>query len=232
MEEGLERVETTMEAGEAPSEETPTEPTPEPSEEAKTPTLTETLEFKEALKQAQSGWDRRLHSLEIEAKKAKRDYESVQAEFQSLQKEHEEAMEKFLGDDPDAKQAYVDRKAIAEARRVVAREKTEAEAKLYEAEKLVWSVNMAKKADELNKETGIPIEDLEDCNTEVEMEAKAWHFAIKGLKEIKEKPKPATTPKVDSGISTIKGGKLTAADMETMSVEAIAEHPSTKARYK
>jgi hypothetical protein len=142
-------------------------------------------------------------------------------------------MEKFLSDDPEARQAFVDRKAISEARRQVAKEKAEAERKLYDAEMLVWASKMKEKASELSRETGIPIDDLEGCNTEEEMEVKALRYEKLHSKPVESPKPPATpTPRADSGISTTVGGKLTHEMIEEMSTEAYADHPSVKERYK
>lgn len=230
-----ERVEEVAEV--APEVLTP-EPEEAPSPEPKTPTLKETPEFREALREAQSGWDRKIASMKAETSQAKLDAadakassESAKAELQALQAEHDEAMSRFLGDDPDAKQSYLDKKKIDEARRQVTKKEAEADRKLYEAERLVWSVNMARKAQALSTETGIPMEDLEACHTEEAMEVKALRYQMKQKAE-QPKPPATPTPKVDSGISTGKGGKLTAEQAEKLTPEEYAEEPSVKARFK
>jgi len=219
----------------APVSETPTTPP------LKDTPINETPEFKEALIEAQKGWDRRIASLKAESDKAKVDaqaakaeYESAKADLDALKVEHDETVSKAFGDDPDARQAYLDRKATNDAKREVLRYKAEAERKLAEAERMVWSVNMARKAQSLHQETGVPVEELEECTSLEAMEVKALRFQLKQPAKVEtsvKPPEPPVTPP-DSGISTGKGGKLSTKDYDTMDIDAIAEHPSTKARYK
>ena len=132
-----------------------------------------------------------------EAAEAKANLETLQADLQSLQGEHDDLVKQQFAEDPEAREAYKDKKAIAGAQRQLAKDTAEAQHKLYEAEKLVWAANMAKKANDLVQETGIDIKELEPCLTEEEMEVKALRYQAS---QVKEKPKPPSKP--DSGINS------------------------------
>jgi len=136
-----------------------------------------------------------------EAEQHKANVAAFEAELQDLQRQHDDLVTKQFADDPEARQAYVDRRAITDERRKLTKEKAEAERKLYDAEKLAWSVGMARKADALVKETGIDSKELENCQTEEEMEVRALRF--ERSKKVEE---PEKTPKFDSGISSGSGG--------------------------
>jgi len=135
---------------------------------------------------------------EVEAAKA--DVVAIEAELKALQGEHDELVGKQFTD-PEERQTYFaslrDKRAFAEERSKLAKEKVDVEKKHYEAEKLAWSVAMARKADALVKETGIDPTELEACQTEEEMEVKALRFKIG-----KEPAGSENTPQFDSLISS------------------------------
>jgi len=235
---------TELEAGEsaveitAPVSEDTSEPAKDASEEIKALPLSETPEFKTALREAQSGMDKRNRILIEESAKNKAEadsiksmYDSVSLELKATQEQFDEAMSKVLGDDPDAKQAYFDRKALADEKRAVAQIKRDADARIKKAELLVRDVNMARKAVEVSNETGIPIEDLGDCKTEEAIEIAGLRYQAKNPK-VEDVKTPDPSPKIDSGKTTGRGGELTNEDVETMDLKDYASHPSVVARYK
>jgi len=194
-----------------------TEPTPnegagstQSEGEKPTVSITETPEFRreldKALGKSTESINRQFNLQKKAADAAKADSEAAkasiraaEAQIEELQKAHDElAAARF--DDPDEKQRYLkfinDKRSIAEEKKQVAKERAEAENKLLEAEKLTWSVIMAKKSNELVKETGIDSKELEDCQTEAEMEAKAYKYKLSAVKE------PEVTQKFDSGVSS------------------------------
>ena len=138
--------------------------------------------------------------VKAEAEQYKASAEAIELELQDLQKQHDDLVSKQFADDPEARQAYTDRRAIAEEKRQAAKDLTEAKGKLLEAQKLAWSVGMARKADALVKETGIEASELETCQTEEEMEVKALRFKMTKEPEVKE------APKFDSIVSSGGGG--------------------------
>ena len=183
----------------------PTEPKVEP-----TVPITETKEFRheldKALGKGLESTNKQLSMQQAEAKAAKAEVaehkasvEAVELELQDLRREQSELVEKQFSEDPEARKAYVDRRSIADEKRVLAKKTAEAERKLYDAEKLGWAANMSRKADVLVKETGIGAKELENCKTEEEMEVKALRFQLNKEPEVKE---PAKDPKFDKSVST------------------------------
>ena len=174
------------------------------------PTLGERVYKESEFKKAQSAWDRQLSMQKTEATKAKTDAERaakkserLESDLQSLQKELDNLATKQFADDPEARQAYIDRHSLAKERREIELAKRESEDKLYESEKLAWQVKMDRRADELRKEYGISLEDLSGSLSEEEMEVRALKYQL-------NKPKPEESPiqKFDSHLSTGIGGKL------------------------
>ena len=137
---------------------------------------------------------------QAEAEEYKTNVQALETELQDLQRQHDDLAERQFADDPEARQAYVNRRAIADERRKIAKERADVERKLYDAEKLAWSVGMARKADALVKETGIDASELETCQTEEEMEVKALRFQLTR--------EPEKTLKFDSGVSSGVGVDL------------------------
>lgn len=164
--------------------------------------------------------------VEAEVEEHKASVEAIEAELQDLQGRHDELVGKQFAEDPEARQAYVDRRAIAEERRKLAQDKKATEKKLYDAEKLAWSAGMARKADALVGETGIDASELEACQTEEEMEVKAVRFLLAKEPEKKE------PPKFDKGIPSGSGTPAhpTTEELDKMTPEQYAEW--AKERYK
>lgn len=239
METESERVEGIPEELAPNAEEEPQKSEETPSEEPTAPPLTETPEFKAALKKEQSGWDRRITTLQnelnqaqAETRKAKSDYDVTSASLKSLRQEHEELTGKAFADDPEALQGYKDKMSVAEEKRRAEAALAAANEKEQEVQTLIWSMNMNRKATEVIAETGIPMSELEDCRTEAEMENKGLRYQMAHLKEQSKPSTPPRTPKVDSGIQSQRGGKLTTEDADKLPIEEYAEHPSIKDLYK
>jgi len=133
-----------------------------------------------------------------EADSHKSSTESLGLEIADLKQEIETITQSI--EDPDIKTGILSKRALAEEKRQLTKAKAEAEAKLYEAEKLAWSARMAQRAESLHKETGIEVSELEECQTEEEMEVKALRAMLAKSKETKEEP-----PKFAGGGSG-KGG--------------------------
>ena len=172
-----------------------------------TVSITETEEFRHALDsaigKASESLNRQVslskaetNTAKAEAEQHKADREAFEAELKDLQKLHDDLVSKQFADDPEARQAYIDRRAIAEERRNLKKEKADSDRKLYAAERLTWEVGMEKKADALAKETGIDPAELKSCITEEEMEVKALRF-----EKTKEHVKEEQKPKFDSALS-------------------------------
>lgn len=228
MPDDLEGEKTLQEGGES----TPAKEEKEPTLEKEKPTvsITETPEFRKALDKALGkgleSTNRQLslqrqaaEAAKAEAEEHKANVSAIEAELQDLQRQHDELVEQQFADDPEARRAYTDRRAIADERRKLAKKTAEVERKLYEAEKLAWSVSMARKADTLVKETGIDPKELEDCQTEEEMEVKALRFKL-----TKEPEKEADkTPKFDSGVSS-GGGMPTHPTIEQLDKMSPAQY--------
>jgi len=137
-----------------------------------------------------------------EADAAKAESNARLEQINALMKEVDEALE----DDPERKQAYTSRRAILErelkiAEREVAATKKEAAATQKERE-----LTMAVRAKELMEETGVPLEEIQSCESEPEMELKALRYQVNHPKAKEEEPK------FDSAIPT--GGGLTDDEFE------------------
>ena len=101
-----------------------------------------------------------------ETESAKAELKGVNDDLQALQRQHDDLVGKQFADDPEARQAYIDRRAIDEEKRTVLKDKAEAERKFYDAEKLAWSGAMALKSIELKGKFQVPQEVLDTCVTE------------------------------------------------------------------
>ena len=205
-------------------------PQVEGAEKATTPSAEPTTrmysqkEYDEGVGKGRASTQSQLSLSQAETRKLKAEIEEhktsmafIEANLQELQKQHDDLVQKQFADDPEARQAYIDRRAIADEKRKLAKEKADVEKKLYEAEKLAWSVAMARKADTLVKETGIEPTELESCMTEEEMEVKALRFKMSKGVETKE---TETTPKFET-VTSSGGGKMTftRAGIASMSIE-------------
>jgi len=230
----LEGEEPKVEEVEPTSEEKEVEPTT-PKVEPTIRTYTQ-KELDEAVGKGRASTQSQLSLSQASAKKFeaiaeehKASVEALETERQDIQTQLDELVTKQFAEDPEARQAYVDRRGIAEEKRKLAKEKTVVEKKLYDAEKLAWSAGMSRKADMLVKETGIDAKELEACQTEEEMEVKALRFQLE--KEPK-KEEPKEEPKFDKGVSSV-GGKVvhpTTEQLDAMSPEKYAEWAAE--RYK
>lgn len=196
----LERAENTEENVET------TETVEAPSKE-ETPTLKYS---EEDWGKAQSSWDRQITLSKAEVKRVTAEAEQFKAEqkhsqayIQSLKNE----MDKLAGsvEDPEVMKTYTSRMASLDREMTIAKRESEAEQKFYEAEKLAWSVGMARKASELIKETGIKMSELEECQTEEEMEVKALRFKMGKPKKKPEDEEGEKTPKFAGGGEEGKG---------------------------
>jgi len=221
---------------EEPSAEPPAEEEQEPTTGPEKPTvsITESKEFREAVDkavgkgvssiQSQLSLQRQAaETAKAEAEEHKANVAALTEELQDLRKEQDDLVSKQFVDDPEARRAYVDRRGLADTKRELAKKTAEAERKLYAAEKLAWSAGMARKADALVKETGINPKELEECQTEEEMEVKALRFKMTKEPEKKEPKKPGEEeepPKFDSLKSSGPGGKISAEAQEKMSDKA------------
>ena len=177
-----------------------------PEEKPTIRTYTE-ADFQKAVSKGLESTTRQLSLQQAEAKAAKAEaeqyksnIEAIEAEMQELQRQHDDLVSKQFADDPEARQAYIDRRAIADERRKLAKEKAEVEKKLYEGEKKAWAGAMALKSIELKSRYQVPQEVLDTCITEEQME-----IVAKAFPEVKE-VKPVETPKFDSGVGGGGGG--------------------------
>lgn len=176
-------------------------------EETKTP-LTETEDFKKALREAQSGWDKQIALQKTEAQKAKAEAEQLRKSHGKLEQEVLSAqaeVERFISEhDPDALAGYKNSKLL-QARERRAAEK-EDELRLVEAaqEGLGLAFALNEKANELQAKYNIPREILEQLSTVEQMEAVAKAFPEKGA----EKPKPKFDSGLGSGVASRSFAKL------------------------
>jgi len=142
--------------------------------------------------------------------------EDLRAELEERAREHDEALR--AAEDDTIRKSYTDRTALAKKEREATRREKAAEEKLYKAERLVYVAGMEKLADskvkEL-KEAGYDTQELqkqlEDCNTEDEIEIVALRYQ---LSRMPKKTEPQGLPKFDSGASSGAGG--------------LPEHPTTE----
>jgi len=175
---------------------TPKEEGAEPTQPEKEPTVKTYTEedFQRAVSKGLESITRQLDLQRAEASKHRAEAESHKAALTAVQTELQEIQSQFDDlanrqfEDPEDKRAYLaslqDRRALAKEKARIALEKAEAEAKLYDAEKLAWQVRMTQRASELVRETGIDLAELESCQTEEEMEVKALRFKLEqGVKE-------------------------------------------------
>ena len=137
--------------------------------------------------------------LEEFKKTSSRQLEDLQSDLDDTRNEHQQALKAL--DDPDIKTSYTDRVALRKKEREAARREKDAEDKLYKAELLVFKQGLEAKAKILHEETGIPIKELEECNTEDEMEVKALRYQLTHP-EKKAEEQEEESPKFDSGKSS------------------------------
>jgi len=131
-------------------------------------------------------------SAKAEVDAAKASMQAIEAELKDLQRQHDELVTKQFADDPEARQAYIDKRAIAEERKKLATEIATTKKEKEVAAKDLMAALLLRKADALVRETGIELSELENCHTEEAMEVKALRFKL--TKE------PEKAPKFDSGL--------------------------------
>jgi flagellar hook-basal body complex protein FliE len=179
----------------------------EPKEEP-TVRIEETPEFKKALGKSLSSINTRLseskkatETAKVEAEQHKAENESNKAHIEALIKETEEA----LADDPERKQTYVNRIANLKDKQAVAIEKAEAIRIRTQGEAMIVatafkekSVSLLKEVKEAGFDITELVKELEDCETEEEMELKALRFQVKMAGEVKPE-KEEEDPKFHSG---------------------------------
>ena len=165
-------------------------------------------DFQRAVSKGLEKMQRQLDLQKAEANKYKAEatkHEAAQKHSQAYIESLKKEMEKLSSsiDDEDVRKAYVSSISSVEREMKIAEREADAESKLYEAEKLAWSARMSQKARELHDETGIEVGELENCQTEEEMEVKALRFSI-------AKPQgEGKTPKFDSNLPTGGGPVFT-----------------------
>jgi len=140
---------------------------------------------------------------EVDAAKAS--VQTIEVELQSLQRQYDELVTKQFADDPEARQAYIDKRAIAEERKKLATEIATTKKEKEVAAKDLMAALLSRKADALVRETGIELSELENCQTEEAMEIKALRFKLTREPEVKE---PEKAPKFDSGLGGGSGEDL------------------------
>jgi len=141
--------------------------------------------------------------LEDFKKTSTRQLEDLQADLEDMKSEHQESLKAL--DDPDIKASYTDRATLRKREREAARREKDAEDKLYKAEVLVFKQGLEAKAKILREETGIPIKELDECQTEDEMEVKALRYRLThpGGEKANDDDDDKS-PKFDSGLSSGK----------------------------
>ena len=129
--------------------------------------------------------------------------EDLQSDLADTQEEHRQALKAI--DDPDIKTSYTDRTAMKKREREADRREKTAESKLLKAEKLVRSQGLEVKAIALNKETGIPLKELADCDSEDAMEVMSLRYQMANPPK-KPEPQEKEGPEFDSGQQGGGGG--------------------------
>ena len=198
-----------MEQQELEGTQSPPEGTPEPIQEKEKPTLKYSEgDFQRAVSKGLESTQKQLDLRQSEASKAKAEVEQHKAEIAArdaqigaMQREVDEA----LADDPERREAYINRIAALDREQKIAKKNAEAEDKLYQAEIRLWQAGMGLKAQELDREfphLNLNLKELISTSaTEVEMENKVLRLASK--KETREEE--GETLKFESGISSGRG---------------------------
>uniref|UniRef100_A0A6M3IPD3 Scaffolding protein n=1 Tax=viral metagenome TaxID=1070528 RepID=A0A6M3IPD3_9ZZZZ len=141
--------------------------------------------------------------LEETRKTSTRKLEDLQGELEDIRDEHQQAIKAL--DDDDVKKSYTDRATLRKREREAARREKDAEDKLSKAETLVYKQGLEAKAKLLHEETGIPVKELVECETESEMEVKALRYQLTHPTGEKAKDDGEDkSPKFDSGLSSGK----------------------------
>ena len=171
-------------------------------------------DFQRAVSKATQSKDKQLGMKASEAKKFQSEAEAANAELltlntdlEDMRKQIDELSEQRFSDDPDALNAYRSKRELDRQRADLKKREAEAEKKLYDAEMLAWSTRMAQKAAELHQETGVPVDDLKNCATEDEMEAKALRWEKQQKNQPPSDPDTPTFATTDTGAG--RGGART-----------------------
>lgn len=191
--------------GEQSTSEKGIESTPQTAEPT-VKTYTET-EFQRAVSKGLESTTKQLSKAQTETDKASKSTKALEAQVSSLQGEYDRLAEKQFAEDPAAREAFLDRKSIADEQRKLDKERAELSSEKETRDLEVWQIGMNRRADELVKETGVSLDSLKDCKTETEMEVKSLKFQIAKVPEV------IPAPKFDSGKSSVAG---------------LPEHPSTE----
>jgi len=135
-----------------------------------------------------------LSKTQADAEKARAD--RFEGELGEMRKELDSLMTLKFEDDPNGLNDYRRKQELAQlAKGIEEREEG--------VKKAMWAIQMRDTAQELSEEHGIPLSELKECQSEVEMHKKttAW------LKEQKQEKKSEVEeyPKFDSAISTRSG---------------------------
>ncbi len=178
----------------------PTPPRVEPtvSEVEKTPEFRHALD--KALGKGLESTNRQLSvqravadSAKAEVDAAKASVSAIETELKDLHRQHDDLVTKQFADDPEARQAYVDKRAIAEEKKELAKERFQVKKEAETAALDASSAILQRRALELSRETGIDVKELDNLD-EVSMVEKALRFQLtKEPEEVKE---------FDSGEST------------------------------
>jgi len=213
----LEETNTEVEVVELTSEKTGVEPT--------TPGVESTIksysqkELDEAVGKGRASTQSQLSLAKVETERIKAEAAQYKAESE-LRQAHIDALsrevEEALADDPDRRQAYTSRIARLEAeQKLAAREAKVAR----QAEKAAFDADAAllqREAFKWARETGIPVEELDNLN-EAQMAERALRFQLS--------KQPVQTPKFAGGASSGGGGRsFTREQIENMSFEEYKEN--------
>ena len=141
-------------------------------------------ELDEAVGKGRASTQQQLSLSQAEIKKIQAGLKVKEADLKSLQEDFAE-LERLQTFDEETKEAYINKKALRETQRGIAKAKADLEDQRYELEHKEWQLAMDKKAQELVAETGIDINEFVGCVTQEEMEVKALRFNIAKSKEPK-----------------------------------------------
>ena len=213
MDKDLEQTKTDEEQVEATPEVESTETTPKPEEVISGEDKEK--EFQERLSKLQSTKNGEIAEIRQRADKAEREAKTNLESFQKLGKDLETLRDKRFeleeklaesSDDPDSA-----RKAISLMRKAEEMDGKikEREAQLDRREYEAWQWTMSRKAEALQAEYGVPMEDLFKAKDERDMELIAYKFALtkkaeEKKAEVKTEPEEKT-PEFDAGVSSGSG---------------------------
>lgn len=143
-----------------------------------------------------------VNTIKAETEQHKIENTSLKARLEALTSEVDNA----LAEDPDAKKAYTSRTAILDKELAAAADKAEAQKMLLEAQNLTMANSLKSKSDNLLKgikdrgiDTSDLVTELENCQTEDEMELKALRFQVNAATESKPAELAIEDPQFISG---------------------------------